>query len=427
MKNAWILVLLFAAAVVNAEDAADRIAWFNDARFGMFVHWGPFAVQGADPDTPFDYFEMKDDVKARVAFRKYAEQFNPASFSAEAWMTVARAGGMKYVVFTSKHHDGYCMFDSALTDFDSMDMAPKRDYVRELVDAARAMGLKIGFYYSLLDWRHPDYMADLPKFVEEYLFGQVRELCSNYGPIDCVWFDGEWDHPAAAWRAPELVRMIRELQPETLVNDRIGKGERGITSLADFYTREQPSEMNVAMPFEHEKPYSWEACMTIGDYWQCSVKDTAFKSPAELIRTLVDVVSRGGNLLLNVGPDPNGVIPNMLIGRVMAVGAWLTTHGEAIYGTTRSPFGSLPDCWCTAKGNVLYLHVQQHPGKPLELPGLKTAIRRAYVLGEGTELAVDDAGKTVTLPETLPDRYMTTIAVELDGPPVVAITSENGK
>jgi len=289
------------------------------------------------------------------------------------------------------------------------------------------MDLKIGFYYSLLDWRHPDYVSNLPKFVEEYLFGQVSELCSNYGPIDCVWFDGEWDHPAAAWRAPELVRMIRELQPETLVNDRIGKGERGITPLADFYTREQPSEMNVAMPFEHEKPYSWEACMTIGDYWQYSVKDTAFKSPAELIRILVDVVSRGGNLLLNVGPDPNGVIPNTLIGRVMAVGAWLTTHGEAIYGTTRSPFGSLPDCWCTAKGNILYLHLQQHPGAPLELPGLQTAIRRAYVLGEDTELAVDDAGKTVTLPETLPDRYMTTIAVELDGPPVVAITSENGK
>jgi len=428
MRNALLLmVMLLVAAVVNADEAAERIAWFNEARFGMFVHWGPFAVQGADPDTSFDYFEMKEDVEARVAFRKYAEQFNPASFSAEAWMTVARAGGMKYVVFTSKHHDGYCMFDSALTDFDSMDMAPKRDYVRELVDAARTMDLKIGFYYSLLDWRHPDYVSNLPKFVEEYLFGQVSELCSNYGPIDCVWFDGEWDHPAAAWRAPELVRMIRELQPETLVNDRIGKGERGITPLADFYTREQPSEMNVAMPFEHEKPYSWEACMTIGDYWQYSVKDTAFKRPAELIRILVDVVSRGGNLLLNVGPDPNGVIPNTLIGRVMAVGAWLTTHGEAIYGTTRSPFGSLPDCWCTAKGNILYLHLQQHPGAPLELPGLQTAIRRAYVLGEDTELAVDDAGKTVTLPETLPDRYMTTIAVELDGPPVVAITSENGK
>lgn len=427
MKNAWTLVLLFAAAVVNADDTADRIAWFNDARFGMFVHWGPFAVQGADPDTPFDYFEMKEDVEARIVFRKYAEQFNPASFSAEAWMTVARAGGMKYVVFTSKHHDGYCMFDSALTDFDSMDMAPKRDYVRELVDAARAMDLKIGFYYSLLDWRHPDYMADLPKFVEEYLFGQVRELCSNYGPIDCVWFDGEWDHPAAAWRAPELVRMIRELQPETLVNDRIGKGERGITPLADFYTREQPSEMNVAMPFEHEKPYSWEACMTIGDYWQYSVKDTAFKSPAELIRILVDVVSRGGNLLLNVGPDPNGVIPNTLIGRVMAVGAWLNSHGEAIYGTTRSPFGSLPDCWCTAKGNILYLHLQQHPGKPLELPGLQTAIQRAYVLGAGTELAVDDVGKSITLPETLPDRYMTTIAVELDGQPLVRASTNTGK
>lgn len=419
MKNAWTLVLLFVAAMVNADDTADRLAWFNDARFGMFVHWGPFAVQGADPDTPFDYFEMKEDVEARVLFRKYAEQFHPASFSAESWMTLARAGGMKYVVFTSKHHDGYCMFDSALTDFDSMDMAPKRDYVRELVDAARAMDLKIGFYYSLLDWRHPDYVSNLPKFVEEYLFGQVRELCSNYGPIDCVWFDGEWDHPAAAWRAPELVRMIRELQPETLVNDRIGKGERGITPLADFYTREQPSEMNVAMPFEHEKPYSWEACMTIGDYWQYSVKDTAFKSPAELIRILVDVVSRGGNLLLNVGPDPNGVIQDALVNRVTAVGAWLTTHGEAIYGTTRSPFGPMRDAWCTAKGNHLYIHLQRHPQAPLPLPGLQNTIRKASILGAGTMVAFDDTMKTITLPDTLPDTDMTTIKVELEGSPVV--------
>lgn len=407
------------APVADADEAADRIAWFNEAKFGMFVHWGPFAVQGADPGAAFDYFTMKEDAAARVTFRKYAEQFNPGAFSAEAWMGVAKAGGMRYVVFTSKHHDGYCMFDSALTDYDSMDMAPKRDYVRELVEAARKENMKIGFYYSLLDWRHPDFTTDLPKFVNEYLFGQVRELCGNYGPIDCVWFDGEWDHPAVAWRAPELVRMIRDLQPDTLVNDRVGKGERGITPLADFYTREQPSEMNVAMPFEHQKPYSWEACMTIGDYWQYSVKDTNFKSPAELIRILVDVVSRGGNLLLNVGPDPDGVIPNALVGRLMAIGAWLNTHEEAIFGTTRSPLGQLPRAWCTAKGNRLYLHLQQHPGTPVQLSGLQNNLRKAYLLETGAELPFDNETKSITLPETLPDKYMSTVAVDLDGTPVV--------
>ena len=172
-----------------------------------------------------------------------------------------------------------------------------------LSDAARAAGLKVGFYYSMLDWHEPMYETNLPKFVDEFMFAQVRELCTNYGPLDCVWFDGEWDHPAADWRAPELVRMIRELQPAALVNDRLGLGERGVTRLCDFYTREQPSEINVAMGFEREKPYPWEACMTIGEYWQYSIKDTQFKSTAELVRMLVDVVSRGGNLLLNVGPD----------------------------------------------------------------------------------------------------------------------------
>lgn len=413
------IMCIVSQAPARADEASERIAWFNDAKFGMFVHWGPFAVQGNDPNNDFDYFAMKEDAAARVKFRKYAEQFNPKSFDAAKWMATAKSGGMKYVVFTSKHHDGYCMFDSALTDFDATDMAPKRDYVRELVKAARAVDLKIGFYYSMLDWRQPDYTANLPKFVNDYLFGQVRELCSNYGPIDCVWFDGEWDHPADAWRAPELVKMIRELQPKTLVNDRLGKGERGITPLADFYTREQPSEMDVAMPFEHQKPYSWEACMTIGDYWQYSIKDTKFKSPAELIRILVDVVSRGGNLLLNVGPTPDGVIPPHFTERITAIGAWLAVNGESIYGTTRSPFGPLHEAWCTAKGNRVYIHLQQHPGKPVELPKLKNAIRKAWFLKTGAELKFDDAAKTILLPDALPDPDMTTIAVELDGPPNV--------
>ncbi len=417
--NVVVTVALFTAlpSMVNADEAAERIAWFQEAKFGMFVHWGPFAVQGADPDNDFDYFTMKEDAEARIRFRKYAEQFTPTSFDAAAWMNLAKTGGMKYLVFTSKHHDGYCMFDSALTSFDTMDMPPKRDYVRDLVTAARAANIKIGFYYSMLDWRHPDYFTNLPKFVEEYLFGQVRELCSNYGPIDCVWFDGEWDHPSEAWRAPELVQMIRELQPNALVNDRIGKGERGITPLADFYTREQPSEMNVAMPFEHQKPYSWEACMTIGEYWQFSIKDTHFKSAAELIRILVDVVSRGGNLLLNVGPDPDGIIPEPLAERVKAIGAWLAVNGESIYGASRSPLGPIENAWCTAKGNRLYIHLQQHPGAPLRLPEMENMIIGAQFLRNGETLKVDDETKTITLPETLPDTSMTVIEVELNGKP----------
>ncbi len=427
MKPFILLDILLTAALFislaprsHAEEAPERIAWFREAKFGMFVHWGPFAVQGADPENAFDYFSMKEDAAARMVYRKYAEQFAPKSFDAAAWAALAKAGGMKYLVFTSKHHDGYCLFDSALTHYDSMDMQPKRDYVRELVDAARAENLKIGLYYSLLDWHHPDFFSNFPKYVDDYLFGQVRELSGNYGPIDCVWFDGEWDHPAAAWRAPELVQTIREHQPDTLVNDRVGKGERGVTPLADFYTREQPSEMKVAMPFEHQTPYAWEACMTIGDYWQYSIKDTQFKSTAELLRILVDVVSRGGNLLLNVGPNPDGVIPEPMRKRVQAVGAWLAVNGESIYGTTRSPFGSMENAWCTAKGNRLYIHLQQHPGEPIRVPELQNTLREASLLSTGEKLEVDNNAKTIHLPERLPDADMTTLVIDLDGLPRIA-------
>jgi alpha-L-fucosidase len=326
---------------------------------------------------------------------------------------------MKYLVFTSKHHDGYSLFDSAMTKYDSMEMAPKRDYVKDLVGAARAADLKIGFYYSTLDWHHPDYAADLPKYVEQFLFGQVRELCTKYGPIDCLWFDGEWDYPASVWRAPELVRMIHELQPSALVNDRLGKGERGVSPLADFYTREQPSEMNVTMPFERQKPYVWEACMTMGESWQYSVKDTKFKTAAELIRTLVDVVSRGGNLLLNVGPTPDGEIPEPMLERLRGIGAWLTANGESIYGAQRSPFVSLPAGKCTTKGNRLFIHLEKRPEGPLQLPGLQNTITKAYFLENKTELPFDTKAKTVTLPDKLPNEAMTVVVLELDALPVV--------
>jgi len=406
-------------SVGNETAMAKRIAWFNEAKFGMFIHWGPFAVQGNDPEASFDYFDMKANKDLRAEFSKYAEGFHPAKFNAAQWMETARTAGMKYVVFTSKHHDGYCMFDSALTKYDAMDGAPKQDYVRELITAARAKDLKIGFYYSLLDWHEPDYEADLPKFVENYLFPQVRELCVNYGPIDCLWFDGEWDHPIGAWRGPELVQMIRALQPEALINDRLGKGERGANRLCDFYTREQPSEMNVAMPFEHQRPYSWEACMTIGGYWQFSRKDTRLKSTAELIGILVDVVSRGGNLLLNVGPTPDGEIPAPLLERLHGIGAWLETHGGAIYGTARSPFAKLPAGKCTAKGDRLFIFLDTPPSAPVALPGLQNDIQKAIFLETGAPVTFDNEKKTLSVPEHLPDAAMTVIAVELAGPPVV--------
>ncbi|MBX7258674.1 MAG: alpha-L-fucosidase, partial [Candidatus Hydrogenedentes bacterium] len=356
-------------ARVAAQAKVARQEWFRNAKFGMFIHWGPFSNHGADPNAKFDYFEIKSNPSIEKDFQVYASQFNGKSFDAAKWMETAKAAGAKYVVLTSKHHDGYALFDTKLSTYDSVDMTPKTDYVRAFLEAAHAAGLKAGLYYSILDWHEPGYYADLPKFVDNFLFPQVRELCTNYGPLDCIWFDGEWDYPASTWKAPELVGMIRELQPTALVNDRIGLNERGVTKLSDFYTREQPSEMNVAMGFEREKPYPWEACMTIGDYWQYSLKDKNYKSVKELVGILVDVVSRGGNLLLNVGPNPDGVIPDVLVERMKGIGEWMAVNGEGIYDTTGSPFASLPVGKCTVKGNRLYLFVDRLPEAPIALPG----------------------------------------------------------
>lgn len=402
-------------------DAArmERAAWFIEAKFGMFIHWGPFSVQGDDPAPRYDYFAMKDDPDARKDFERYAARFAPAKFDAAQWMNTAKGAGAKYVIFTSKHHDGYCMFDSACSDFTAMKGAPKHDYVRDLVTAARTAGLKIGFYYSLLDWKHPAYTRDLPQFVSTYLFGQVRELCTHYGPIDCLWFDGEWDHPLAAWRAPELVSMIREWQPHALINDRLGKGERGVTPLCDFYTREQPSEVDVTMAFEHQAPRPWEACMTIGGYWQFSRRDTQFKSVDDLVGILIDVVSRGGNLLLNVGPTPDGEIPGPLAERMQGIGAWLAVNGESIYGTLRSPFGALPAGKCTTKANRLYFHINAHPGAPIRLPGLQSVITRSFLLQSNEPLVFDNEMKTVTLPEGFKHGSWQVIVIELEAPPIV--------
>lgn len=406
---------------VSPESAAKamRQQWFRDAKFGMFVHWGPFAVHGSDPHAKFDYFDIKSNLALNAEFEQYTRQFHGRSFDAAKWMETAKVAGAKYVVLTAKHHDGYALFDSKVTTYDSVDMMPKTDFARAFSDAARAAGLKVGFYYSMLDWHEPTYRTNLPQFVDEFLFPQVRELCTQYGPLDCVWFDGEWDHPAATWKAPELVRMIRQLQPMALVNDRLGLGERGVTPLCDFYTREQPSEINVPMGFEREQPVPWEACMTIGGFWQYSIRDTQLKSSAELIRILVDVVSRGGNLLLNVGPTPDGRIPQPLVERLQSIGVWLAANGESVYGTQGSPFKSLPAGKCTTKGNRLYIHLETRPDGPLQLPGLQNLIQNARFLNGRGELAFDNKTKTIVLPETLPDVAVTTVVVQLDGLPVV--------
>jgi len=409
-----------AARTEREARAARRRAWFNEAKFGLFVHWGLYAVPARNNKGPYVSWMMNNEGIPVEDYEKYADQFKPTKFDPAEWMRILKSAGMRYLILTSKHHEGFCMFDSKLTDYDAVDRAAKRDFVRELIAAARAAGVKIGFYYSTLDWHQPDYKADLAKYVREYMHPQVRELCTNYGPIDCVWFDGEWDHPAATWRADELVGMIRKLQPDAVINDRLGKGERGKSQLCDFYTREQPSEIRKATEFEKKRPYPWEACLTIGTSWGYKKGDAPLKSARDLIRTLVDVASRGGNVLLNVGPTADGEIPAPFVSRLKEIGDWLAKNGESIYGTySRDPFVVQLPAGSLKKGSRLYIHLDSQPGSTLKLPGLQNEIKRAWFLKTGAPLDSDNASKTVALPEALPDETVTTVGVELDGEPVV--------
>ncbi|MBN2327938.1 MAG: alpha-L-fucosidase [Candidatus Omnitrophica bacterium] len=392
----------------------ERIRWFREAKFGMFVHWGLYAVHGKNDKGPYVSWSMHDEEIPNQEYEKYANQFTPQKFDAAQWMDIAKSAGMRYVIFTSKHHEGFSMFDSALTDYDSMDRAAGRDFVRELIEAARADDMKIGFYYSMLDWRRPEFKTDFSQYVNRFMFGQIRELCMHYGPIDCLWFDGEWDYSADVWRAPELVNMIRELQPNALINDRLGKGERGKTPLCDFYTREQMSEINHSTEFEKRRNIPWEACLTIGTSWGYKRNDAPLKSSAELIRALVDIVSRGGNLLLNVGPTPEGEIPEALTSRLQDIGAWLAVNGESIYGTEVSPVQAFPTGRCTQKGSRLYVHLESHPGQALQLINLHQEIKRVWILKTGDELAFDDKNNTISIPDSLGDDAIVTIGIELE-------------
>lgn len=400
------------AQEVPMPPAADS-TWFKDAKFGIFVHWGLYALHGKNEKGPYVSWAMENEGISIAEYEPYADQFRPKHFDADAWMGLVKAAGARYLTFTSKHHEGFALFDSALTSYDSMDRAAKRDFVGELVTAARAHDVKISFYYSTLDWHHPDFYTDLPKYVEEYLFGQVRELCTNYGPIDGIWFDGEWDHPESTWRAEELVRMIRTLQPDALINDRLGKGVRGVTPLADFYTREQMSEIGEKTETEDKNIRPWEACLTIGTSWGYMKADGPPKSSTELIRTLVDVVSRGGNLLLNVGPTPDGEIPVPLAERLRDIGAWLKVNGEGIYGTRQVTDIGVSAGKLTRKDDQLFVHLETDPGGPITFTGLTETMVGARLVATGDVLTVDDATKTLSLPETLPNAAVTTIAVTL--------------
>jgi alpha-L-fucosidase len=416
-----ILVLLLMAAAGQAQNSRTpqetseqhnvRMAWWREARFGMFIHWGVYSIPARG-----EWYMSQEKVSVEK-YEQYPPQFNPVGFDARAWVRLAKRAGMKYVVITSKHHDGFCMFDSKVSSYDIIDRTPfKRDPLKELAAACREEGIRLCFYHSILDWHHPDAKgASFPRYREEYLKPQLKELLTGYGPIGVLWFDGDWIPEWSEQEGKDLYRYVRSLQPGIIVNNRVGKGRNGMEGMnidtdaaGDFGTPEQE------IPANGIDGVDWESCMTMNDHWGYASADSNWKSAATLIRNLVDIASKGGNYLLNVGPTALGTIPGPSVERLEAIGRWMAANGEAIHGTKASPLATTPWGRCTEKklasgATRLYLHVFEWPRDGnLAVSGLGTVPRQASMLGSGLRpLKMRANGDTVVL--RLPSRPVDTV------------------
>ncbi|MDT8300089.1 MAG: alpha-L-fucosidase [Sedimentisphaerales bacterium] len=386
-------------------DNQDVQQW-QEMKFGLFIHWGPVSLKGTeigwsrggqrrgrnDKSTGSIPVEIYDNLY---------KEFNPVKFNADEWMQIAKDAGMKYLVFTSKHHDGFSMFDSKLTEYKITNSPFKRDVVKELADACHKAGLKLGYYYSPPDWYHQDYRTENHSRYIKFLHGQLREICSNYGKIDIIWFDG-LGGKAQDWDSENLIRMIRRLQPHVIINNRAGLP-------GDHDTPEQRIGK-----FQNDRP--WETCMTICRQWAWKPNDQ-MKSLKQCIDTLVRVVGGDGNLLFNVGPMPDGRIEPRQVERLKKMGKWLDEYGKSIYATRGGPFK--PGGWgaSTFKGNTIYIHVLNWQEDTLTLPPIPKKIIASSVMSGGT-VTVKQTKEAVEISVTKPYRREldTIIVLELDGP-----------
>ncbi|MBQ9195688.1 MAG: alpha-L-fucosidase [Clostridia bacterium] len=369
----------------------ERVRWFREARFGMFIHWGLYALPARGE------WVRSNERMPESQYLPYFDAFEAPDFDPRAWARAARGAGMKYAVLTAKHHDGFCLFDSKLTDFKATNTPFGRDAVREFLDAFRAEGLKVGLYYSLLDWHHPDYPhagdlhhpdRDRPGVTNEgrdfdryldYMHGQVRELATDYGRIDIFWFDFSYGAlRGEAWRATELVRMVRSLQPGVLIDNRLEVSGVGFGSLltgdpaefsGDFVSPEQIIPPG-GITDVNGRDVTWEACVTMNNNWGYCAEDRFFKPASMLIRKLAECVSKGGNLLLNVGPDARGRIPPESLAILREIGQWMEKNGESIYGCGKAGIAKPEYGRLTRKGNTLYYHMMDMPIGYLPLEGV---------------------------------------------------------
>jgi len=429
MKNK--IVFLFLAAAMNSfwstsgqetvQMKSERMQWFHDAKLGIFIHWGIYAVNGIDESWSFynGYISYNDYMKQLKGFT--ASNYNP-----EEWAGVIKESGARYAVITTKHHDGVALWDTKMGDLNVVKKTPAaRDLIVPFCNALVKNGIKTGLYFSLLDWSNPDY----PGFTKNekryetdslrwnrfiaFCHGQISELGKKFRP-DLYWFDGDWEQSAEKWKAAEIRAMILKNNPMTIINSRL-------QGYGDYATPEQ------GLPVSRPEDKYWELCMTINDSWGYQQNDKEFKSPQQIIKIFAECISKGGNLLLDIGPKADGTIPPEEISVLKALGKWTTKHSEAVYGTE----GGLPagnfygPSTLNSDSTMLYLFINGNPEGQVMLEGVKNKINRIYVVGNGTKLVwkeylkpywSNNAGLVfIDVPENVLDEYMTVLAVVLDG------------
>jgi alpha-L-fucosidase len=398
------------------------LQWFRDAKLGMFVHWGPISLRGT---------EIGWSRGAEVPEAEYDQlyrRFNPTNFDARAWAKLARTLGAKYLVLTSKHHDGFCLWDTKLTDYSIMNTPFHRDVVKELAEACRAQGVVFCTYHSICDWHHPDYpmgspggkgrkpSPDMDRY-NSYLKLQVAELIQKYGPLGIMWFDGEWEEPWTSARGLDLYSHCRRLQDSILVNNRVGKGRQDMegTTAAGVFAGDYDTPEQRVGKFQNTRP--WESCITICQQWAWKPNDQ-LKSLEECVHTLVRTVGGDGNLLLNVGPMPGGEIEPRQVQRLEELGRWTKQHSQSIYGTRGGPLK--PGAWgvSTYKDRTIYLHVLDWGARDtLVLPALESKVLKASVLsGGGATVTQTDAGFEVSVPASKRQALDTVVVLQMDRP-----------
>ncbi len=405
----------------SAEQKAERMKWFKDAKLGIFIHWGIYAVNGIDESWSFynGYIPYSD-------YMKQLKGFTASKYDPESWASLIKESGARYAVLTSKHHDGVALWDTKAGDLNVVKKSPaSRNLITPYCDALRKNGLKVGLYYSLLDWSHPDYpnfTKNEKRYTEDKIrwdkftifnHTQISELSKSFNP-DLWWFDGDWEQSAEKWKAKEIRETILSANPKAIINSRL-------QGYGDYATPEQ------GLPVSRPDDMYWELCMTINDSWGYQQNDREFKSPVQIIKIFSECLSKGGNLLLDIGPKADGTIPPEEINVLKTLGIWTAKHSEAIYGTE----GGLPSAYfygpstINSDSTILYLFVSGDPRGQVMLEGVKNRVNRIYVVGNGTKLTwreylrpywSSNAGLIfIDVPETVLDDYITVLAIVLDG------------